>query len=447
VNPQHGRQRVRWPAVLALGVVMSHLLLHLVPRNQLVHPFQKDLAALLVLVLGFGEGYLAHGGGESYAVSGSCIIADFGKLFRGSLMLIYYFIVLVLLLFSPLGIGKRSYVEVTVYWAFVIFLALFAGLRFETGFDYYSYLEWYEKAYSFESILSQVKEPGLLFLFYPFNRLELGFPAALFFVTALSITIKAWVIYRWSNNVFVSLILLVGLYLLIDEMGQVRNALASAIIFSTAYALINRDPKKFFSLYIAATIIHYSSIVFILSYILTKTKKLYSWNFIFFVLSAAFLLALIKPLTAFISVIDLVVPDGLSYKYYLFRIIEENKSRPIVTLGLIWHLSVFFFLRYSLDRKFEPFSGFGTLLNTYFIGIILLITLSESEALAGRTAQPFLIFTIILAPYALTLIRPKQIGFILVAFAITVFSISRMSLTLFGRTDALVPYQSVIPFF
>ena len=88
VNPQHGRQRVRWPAVLALGVVMSHLLLHLVPRNQLVHPFQKDLAAclaLLVLVLGFGEGYLAHGGGESYAVSGSCIIADFGKLFRGSL--------------------------------------------------------------------------------------------------------------------------------------------------------------------------------------------------------------------------------------------------------------------------------------------------------------------------------------------------------------------------
>jgi len=88
VNPKHGRQRVRWPAVLALGVVMSHLLLHLVPRNQLAHPFQKDLAAclaLLVLVLGFGEGYLAHGGGESYAVSDSCIIVDFGKLFRGSL--------------------------------------------------------------------------------------------------------------------------------------------------------------------------------------------------------------------------------------------------------------------------------------------------------------------------------------------------------------------------
>jgi len=88
VNPQHGRQRVRWPTVLALGVVMSHLLLQLIPGNQLVHPFQKDLAAclaLLVLVLGFGEGHLAHGGGESYAVCDICIIADFGKLFRGSL--------------------------------------------------------------------------------------------------------------------------------------------------------------------------------------------------------------------------------------------------------------------------------------------------------------------------------------------------------------------------
>jgi hypothetical protein len=85
VNPQHGRQRVRWPTVLALGVVMSHLLLQLTPGNQLVHSFQKDLAALLVLVLGFGEGYLAHSGGKSYAVSGGYIIADFGKLFRGSL--------------------------------------------------------------------------------------------------------------------------------------------------------------------------------------------------------------------------------------------------------------------------------------------------------------------------------------------------------------------------
>jgi len=63
---------------------MTHLLLHLVPRNQLVHPFQKDLAArlaLLVLVLGFGEGHLIYGGGESYAVGDVTIIADFGELF------------------------------------------------------------------------------------------------------------------------------------------------------------------------------------------------------------------------------------------------------------------------------------------------------------------------------------------------------------------------------
>ncbi|WP_348701235.1 hypothetical protein [uncultured Marinobacter sp.] len=39
----------------------------LLPGNQLVHPFQKDLAAgfaLLGLVLGFGEGDLIHGGND-----------------------------------------------------------------------------------------------------------------------------------------------------------------------------------------------------------------------------------------------------------------------------------------------------------------------------------------------------------------------------------------------
>jgi len=60
----------------------------LLPGNQLIHPFQKDLAtslALLGLVLGFGEGDLIHGSGEFCAVDDGRIIADFGDLFRGSL--------------------------------------------------------------------------------------------------------------------------------------------------------------------------------------------------------------------------------------------------------------------------------------------------------------------------------------------------------------------------
>ena len=67
VNAQHGRQRIGRPSVLALGVITGYLLFQLLPRNQLVHPFQKDLAAgfaLFGLVLGFGEGDLIHGGND-----------------------------------------------------------------------------------------------------------------------------------------------------------------------------------------------------------------------------------------------------------------------------------------------------------------------------------------------------------------------------------------------
>jgi hypothetical protein len=73
---------------MALGIVTSHLLLQLLPGNQLVHPFQKDLAAclaLFVLALGYGKGHLAHGGGESYAIGDGTIVTNFGELFRGSL--------------------------------------------------------------------------------------------------------------------------------------------------------------------------------------------------------------------------------------------------------------------------------------------------------------------------------------------------------------------------
>lgn len=88
VDSQHGRQRIRWSARLALGVISGYLLLQLLPGNQLVHPLQKDLAAglaLLGLVLGFGEGDLIHDGNESYAVDDGGIVADFGDLSRVSL--------------------------------------------------------------------------------------------------------------------------------------------------------------------------------------------------------------------------------------------------------------------------------------------------------------------------------------------------------------------------
>ncbi len=80
VNAEHGRQRVRRSTSLAFGVMAGYLFLQLLPGNQLVHPFQKDLAAgfaLLGLVLGFGEGDLIHGDTESYAVDDGRIIADF----------------------------------------------------------------------------------------------------------------------------------------------------------------------------------------------------------------------------------------------------------------------------------------------------------------------------------------------------------------------------------
>lgn len=59
---------------------MNYLLLQLHPRNQIFHEFRKDLAAslaLLVLILGSGEGDLTHGGNESFAVDDGRIIADF----------------------------------------------------------------------------------------------------------------------------------------------------------------------------------------------------------------------------------------------------------------------------------------------------------------------------------------------------------------------------------
>ena len=77
---------IRRLAVLTFWIVTNYLL----SRDRLLNSFQEDLLAnlaLLVLVLGFREGQLIRGGGESYAVSDGTIIADFGELFREFLKL------------------------------------------------------------------------------------------------------------------------------------------------------------------------------------------------------------------------------------------------------------------------------------------------------------------------------------------------------------------------
>ena len=81
VNSQLGIQRIGRLSVLALRVITGYLLLQLLPRGQLLHPFKGNLAtdiALLNLVLGFRGGNLIHGNHEIYAVSDGRVIAYLG---------------------------------------------------------------------------------------------------------------------------------------------------------------------------------------------------------------------------------------------------------------------------------------------------------------------------------------------------------------------------------
>ena len=78
MDAQHGGQRIRRAANLSFGVIKGYLLLQLLPRNQLIHPLERDLAAgltLLGLVFGFGESDLIHSGNESCAIDDDNIIS------------------------------------------------------------------------------------------------------------------------------------------------------------------------------------------------------------------------------------------------------------------------------------------------------------------------------------------------------------------------------------
>jgi hypothetical protein len=108
---------------------------------------------------------------------------------------------------------RKKLIRKFIYWIIVICLILIAGTRFETGFDYYNYLEWYARSQAWQNVVIEAKRGLLLWLgFYIFNVISVPFYFVLFCITALSIYLKAHVIYKFSNYPLFSIALYIGIF-------------------------------------------------------------------------------------------------------------------------------------------------------------------------------------------------------------------------------------------
>ena len=150
--------------------------------------------------------------------------------------------------------------------ALLVFLVLFAGLRWNVGLDFGTYQAGYETVKAGNLNISA--EPSLVFLLYFAPSLTIVFLVYAFF--SVNYTVK----YLQKNSVyfFVSLLLFFANIYLRYDMGIMRQGLALAItLYSIKYAE-KREFAKFVLCVFLAAIFHSSALMFLVIYFVVDKR-------------------------------------------------------------------------------------------------------------------------------------------------------------------------------
>lgn len=159
-------------------------------------------------------------------------------------MLIYYVtLILILGLAYPLCIRKPSQEKKLVYllatFAFLFFLS---ATRYEIGNDYFNYIETYKllKVTPFSDIFSASSmEPGFLILFKLMAMTGMNNVTMYAFMAILCLAPVFWFIYRYSDNVWLSVWLYVTVTFFYETMNFIRQSLAVGILL-LGYPLLRK---------------------------------------------------------------------------------------------------------------------------------------------------------------------------------------------------------------
>lgn len=192
-------------------------------------------------------------------------------------MTIYLIVYCLLFLFALLerlddrGEASGVLLRKNFYFICAVGLVFFGALRYETGFDYFSYENIYQW---FSGGLSAGRfEPGFAaFMHICKNIFGLSYPYFLFLLTASSLLIKFSFFYKYFKYPVFLLLMYFPAVFLYADFGQIRQGMAVGIFLWAIPAIKNRKLFRFLIIWLTACSFHYSALIFFPIYWFYKIK-------------------------------------------------------------------------------------------------------------------------------------------------------------------------------
>ena len=342
------------------------------------------------------------------------------------LLFIFLFLIALLEQFK-IKISQKQFLYVTE----VIILILFSGTRYDFGRDYFVYKEAFYNL-NFQNYTEYLFEPLFTLLCILFR--DFGFNFFVLTVASVNIISKTRLFYKQSPFPLLSLFTYYSLSVILYEMGQMRQALAMIMAFYAFDYCKKQNLKGFLLSIIVAFGLHYSAIILLPCYWISKLHISRKWILIFSTI--LFLLASVNLSSLILEAANMVQINHIALK------ITEYAGRN-TSLGINASLFLRFFILFGFVYAIKNDKQYDYLAMLYLYGILLYTIFNTAPEIAMRTASYFKLLEILIYPLILFHCKLKSNRIILL-FVIGIYLFYTMNNLFIDHPDAFLPYKSFI---
>jgi hypothetical protein len=357
--------------------------------------------------------------------------------------LIYFYLVFIGLIFpTQQQNGDRIFKLNYFFFVIVLYFTLvfFAGFRTESN-DYSGYEEIYNTIPPLNKLTLQWilnkdinVEYGYIYLNSFLKLFSNNVVFLMLFVASISVGLNVYVIKKLSPYVFLSIILYFVHNFIVKDTIQIRQGLASALIF---FGLYNYNRRIVFCLLIliAGSIQSTAYICFLpllLSNFHFTKKQLITTLLIVLLLSILFSgRQLLDKVLQFVN-----LPDSVMY-YFGWDIYDFKLG--LLSPVLIKQTCFFLVMLKYKEELNEKFEHFNIMFNFYFFSIIWYIYFNDFAIIAGRVTNLLSVGEIILIPMLISILSKKNKLNVYMLLIVYAGLILYMNL----RSDNVFPYNNI----
>lgn len=321
-----------------------------------------------------------------------------------------------------------------------IFILIFAGFRFESGYDFRPYRQIFNKSGFFTIMKESNMEPGFAALICVLKKLGFGFSALIFLMAFASISVKYKIIKEYSVYPFVSLIVYFSSNFIIQDFGQIRQGLAVGLTLYSIRYIKDKNLFKYLIIMFIAIMFHYSAVIFLPMYWMAQIKV--NRKVIFSTIGLATVMFILSKS----GVLDFIVLKVINQPYITYKYLAYMSGDGGIGIFKFTLLTrvVIFIAFYMLRDKIEPkCKYYNILLMLYLLSIFMFVAFNFNEGLALRGAIYFKIVEILIIPLIIYAVKDKIImfNFLMIIYMLT-FKDFLFEITAYR--PSFVPYKNLI---